>query len=446
MIRFIFTLCAGFYLAACASTPEPKPTPPTPPPSSQPSPSTASPITIGEPFDPRAASRPVENLADGEIPEFDIVPRARPLPDVDPASLPPSEAVFDVNYIWAGTQIDSGLKAFRVSCDRILKRPADAPFSKSLGIWGLVGDWHPICEKLKITSDAQALRVLEDDMEAVRISFENIDGKFTGYFEPKYPARRRPSGAFTEPILAKPADLKNRGTRAIQTLPNGKTQPYPPRAEIRKGAMKAIAYGRPADVFFLQIQGSGRLELKDGTMIRAQYAGHNGHPFKSTANWLIRRGHIKRSAASMQGIGAWMDRVGPELTQAAMNANPRYIFFDSAPLGDPTRGPAGATGERLTPLGSVAVDPKFIPYHLPLIIQTNAPGLGGKWRGLLISQDTGNAIKGPIRGDLYFGTGFDAGQRAGTMNAPGKLWVLLPRSLTQRLENSPYAGLRLELG
>lgn len=147
----------------------------------------------------------------------------------------------------------------------------------------------------------------------------------------------------------------------------------------------------------------------------------------------------------MQGIKAWMDRAGPTKAAEAMNANPRYVFFEARPEGDPNLGPTGAMGLPLTPLGSLAVDPATYALGLPLLVSTSAPGLGGDWSGLMSAQDTGGAIKGVVRGDIYFGTGDPAGDAAGTMNAPGQIWVLLPRRLAERLQTSESADLFLPL-
>ncbi|MEE9381268.1 MAG: MltA domain-containing protein, partial [Hyphomonadaceae bacterium] len=216
-------------------------------------------------------------------------------------------------------------------------------------------------------------------------------------------------------------------------LSDGSLRPYPARGDIVPDPAKALGYAHPADVFFLQIQGSGRLSFPDGSTLRAAYATHNGHRFESTANWLLDTGRITRGEASMQGIRAWMDRAGLEAAHEAMNVNPRYVFFQSKPVGDPLLGPNGAHNVPLTPIGSVAVDTDLHPLGAPMFIETTAPGLGGAWSGLLIAQDTGGAIKGAVRGDIYFGTGHAAGQRAGTMNAPGRMWALLPRAIALRL-------------
>ena len=135
----------------------------------------------------------------------------------------------------------------------------------------------------------------------------------------------------------------------------------------------------------------------------------------------------------MTGIAAWMERAPKRRVREAMNANPRFVFFVEKPEGDPGLGPDGALGVPLTPFGSVAVDPTIHPLGVPIFVQTNAPGLGGDWSGLLNAQDTGNAIRGVVRGDVYFGTGVAAGQAAETLNAPGRMWVLLPRPLARRI-------------
>ena len=141
----------------------------------------------------------------------------------------------------------------------------------------------------------------------------------------------------------------------------------------------------------------------------------------------------------MRGIRAWMDRTTPERARQAMNANPRFVFFTLEPEGDPRLGPKGSFGVPLTPLGSMAVDLDIHAGGVPMFVQTTAPGLGGEWSGLLVSQDTGGAIKGSVRGDLYFGTGDRAGAAADTVNAPGRLWVLLPTAVAERLRQQDLA-------
>ena len=335
---------------------------------------------------------------------------------------------------WGSTTLEPSVSAFKRSCLALRKKSADAPLSSAAGWAGRVSEWLPACDALNnAQDDASAVAIMESLFVPIEVTSPDGKSRFTGYFEPTYEARRTPQYPFTEPVPAKPADLIPNGANPMQRLANGRQRAYPSRAAITAAGVTPIAYAHPSDVFFMQIQGSGRLEFPDGTSIRAAYAAHNGHPFRSTANWLLKRGKITSGQASMQGIRAWMDRVSPAEARQAMNANPRFVFFNALPIGDPRVGPNGAQSVPLTALGSMAVDTDIMPLGLPMYVNTTAPGLGGDWAGLLISQDTGGAIKGAVRGDIYFGTGVEAGRRAGTMNAPGRLWVFLPHDVAARL-------------
>ena len=336
------------------------------------------------------------------------------------------------------------VQAFARTCDLWSGRAADAPVSRRVGYAGTVADWAGVCAALETISDTASARLV---FEALFTPLEILPGekapKFTGYFEPQFMARRRPEYPYTQPVPGVPDDLVQVDRSELggapgrkvpaQRLPNGQLRPYPPRAEIALNTDNVLGYAHPADVFFLQIQGSGRLVFEDGTSMRAAYAAHNGQRFGSTANYLLDRGKITRGEASMQGIRAWMDRVPREEAQAAMNFNPRFVFFRPVPIGDPSLGPEGAHTVPLTPLGSMAIDPALNALGVPFFITTTSPGLGGDWSGLLVGQDTGGAIKGRVRGDIYFGTGDEAGRRAGTQNAPGRMWALLPRAVAERL-------------
>ena len=364
-----------------------------------------------------------------------------------PVTPPPPQAIerpasFQELPGWNSAAIEAPLSAFKRSCLKLEGRSGNEFLSTSADWAGQVADWRPACARVnEAVDDASARAILETLFTPVEILSPDGESRFTGYFEPMYEARYTPTAPFTEPVPALPADLVENGGNPLQRLPNGTTRPYPARAEITNAGVSAIAYAHPADVFFLQIQGSGRLRFPDGRTMRAAYAAHNGQPFKSTANWLMQTGRIARSEASMQGIRAWMDRAGPAETRLAMNQNPRFVFFRALPEGDPALGPEGAQAVPLTPLGSMAVDRTIHPLGVPMFVQTNAPGLGGDWSGLLIAQDTGGAIKGAVRGDIYFGTGPEAGEQAGTMNAPGRLWVFLPRNVAQRLMQEDMAAL-----
>lgn len=388
-IRRCLGLCLPFLLASCASSPVPHAPPPPP---------------VSEEAPPR-------------------VPRL---------AVPPVPDAFAGLDAWQRAETAQGLEALRRSCDDVAVREPDEWLSAS-AVWaGRVSDWQPACAAMENAADVESARlIIETLFLPVEVLSEDGASRFTGYFEPTFEARTRPEPPFTAPVPGPPPDMVELSGDVMQRQADGRLRPYPPRAEITP---IPIAYAHPADVFFLQIQGSGRLEFRDGRSFRAVYHANNGHPFRSTANWLIAQGEISRGEASMQGIRAWMDRVSPEERRAAMNANPRYVFFERRPIGDPSLGPEGAAGLPLVPLGSMAVDHRLHAYGVPYIVSTTAPGLGGDWSGLLVSQDTGGAIQGAARGDIYFGTGPEAGAQAGTMNAPGRMWVLLPRALAGQLD------------
>ncbi|MEM8616494.1 MAG: MltA domain-containing protein [Pseudomonadota bacterium] len=356
--------------------------------------------------------------------------------------VPPRPVAFDRLPGWDRADLAPGLSALRRSCARFAERPAaDRVLSRAAPWAGTPNDWQPACAALDVIQDERSARaVLQALFSPVLVTAPQGTSRFTGYFEPTYEARLTPQPPFTEAIPARPDDLISRGDRSVQLLPDGSERPYPTRAEITRSGVEALAYARPSDVFFLQIQGSGRLILPDGRTLRTVFAAHNGHPFVSTANWLIRRGWITRSEASMAGIKAWMARAPAARVREAMNANPRFVFFNIEPEGDPDLGPKGAFGVPLTPLGSIAVDRRYHALGVPMFVRTTAPGLGGVWSGFVVAQDTGGAIQGPVRGDLYLGTGPDAGARADTINAPGEMWVLLPRALAERIRLRRDAG------
>lgn len=362
-------------------------------------------------------------------------------------SLPETPDAFAALDGWHAASVAPGIEAFLRSCDAMAGRSAAELVSASASWAGTVGEWLPVCESLRLVDgEASARRVLE--ALTLPVALESPDGgsRFTGYFEPTIAARHAPAPGFTTPVPGPPADLEQGPNGPLQRLPDGSARPYPPRAEIMVDPSRALGFAHPADVFFLQIQGSGRLVFEDGRTLRAAYFAHNGQPFRSTANWLIEQGEITRGEASMQGIRAWMDRAPPARVTQAMNANPRFVFFQPLPEGDPTLGPQGAAGIPLTPFGSMAIDRDYHPLGIPYLVETEAPGLGGRWQGILVSQDTGGAIKGAVRGDIYFGTGDEAGERAGTMNAPGRMWALLPRSVAARIAETQTAGIAFATG
>ncbi len=344
---------------------------------------------------------------------------------------------------WQTADLAPAMAAFQRSCDVWRQRPPDSPVSDMAAYGGTVAEWLPACEALPdYVASGRFNAFFEDNFEAREVLPSGDINRFTGYYEPEIIATRTPMEGFEAPIPARPSDLIEVKLQDFETaLPgrtiwgkveNGALKPYDPRAEIDPAALPALGYAHPADVFFLQIQGSGRLRFADGEVIRAAFDSHNHRPFASMANWLLERGEIKRSQAGMTGIRAWMDRAGPVASAEAMAANPRFVFFRAQTIEDPSLGPNGAMGVPLTAFGSVAVDRNLHPLGIPVFIETVLPRRAGDWRGtpwsgVMIAQDTGGAIQGAVRGDLYFGTGAEAGARAGSMNHEGRMWVLLPK-------------------
>lgn len=192
-----------------------------------------------------------------------------------------------------------------------------------------------------------------------------------------------------------------------------------------------LAWGRPIDVFFMQIQGSGRLVFDDGSQRRAAFAAHNGHPYVSIGRLLLDRGELPPGQASKQHIEDWLRRNGPAAWTPLFNENPRYVFFDLQDIPDPNAGPLGSQGVPLTPMGSLAVDPAFHAWGVPVFVRGEVSGQG-LWSGLLIAQDAGGAITGPVRGDLFFGWGYEAGETAGRQNSFARWHILLPERLAVR--------------
>jgi membrane-bound lytic murein transglycosylase A len=283
-----------------------------------------------------------------------------------------------------------------------------------------------------LCDEAAALPATEDALRAwLAARFaprEAGEGLLTGYFEPVLRASPVRAPGFHVPLRARPADLRDgevqaNGRRAMWRDAPGGLIPYPDRAAIEAEPPGEVLgwLADPADKFFLQIQGSGRLLLPDGTLRRVGFAGHNGHAYVAVGRLLIERGAIPREAMSMQAIRAWMADAGPAEAAALMAANPSYVFFRdlALPAGD---GPIGTLGAPLTAGRSLAVDPAHIPLGSLVWIAWGAEAR------LVVAMDTGGAIRGPARGDLFTGTGEAAGEVAGRMREMARVFVLLPNT------------------
>lgn len=304
------------------------------------------------------------------------------------------------------------------------------------------------------TSACQAAVVLpaQPDTEAVRAFFlKNFqpwqslqpdgaqDGLVTGYYEPLLRGSRQFGYKYRYPVYGAPGDLlvvdlatlypELKGLRLRGRLQGNKVVPYWSREEIEAGAApvrgKELAWvDDPVELFFLQVQGSGRIQLENGQMMRVGYADQNGHPYRSIGKWLVDQGELTLDKASMQGIKDWARR-NPDRLPALLNANPSYVFFRE--LNNVDGGPLGALGVPLTPERSIAVDPRFIPLGAPVWLATTRPNSSETMNRLVLSQDTGGAIRGNVRADFFWGFGDEAGKLAGAMKQKGRMWVLLPK-------------------
>ena len=250
-----------------------------------------------------------------------------------------------------------------------------------------------------------------------------LDGLVTGYYEPLLHGSRVRRGPYQFALYRWPA-----GYRA--------GAPLPARADLERSGVlsgnELVWVDDPIEAFFLQVQGSGRIVLDDGSVMRVGFGGSNNQPYKSIGRWLLDHGELTPSQATMQGIKAWA-RANPSRVDALLDTNPRFVFFREMPLSDPAlagqdKGPIGALGVPLTPQRSIAVDPASIPLGTPVFLQTTRPMTNAPMNRLVFAQDVGTAIKGGVRADYFWGLGDDAGDLAGKMKQTGRMWLLLPNS------------------
>ncbi len=351
---------------------------------------------------------------------------------------------------WRDDAVEEALPAFLRSCERIASLPDGAPVSDKGGeaSAGKAGDWRPVC--------AEAARLPAGDGEAVRRFFEarfqpwsarnhrNPLGLFTGYYEPLLHGSRRRHGRYTVPLYGRPPELVTvdlgrfrgdlRGKRIAGKVEEGSLIPFADRKAIDEGALagrklELVWVDDPVEAFFLQVQGSGRVELAEGGEMRVGYAAQNGWPYTSIGKALIQSQALNPEAVSLQTIRAWLE-AHPEKIDDVLEKDASYVFFREVK----GEGPLGAEGVPLTPGRSLAVDLNYLPLGVPLWLSTGVPDPDAKkpdhkLRRLLVAQDTGGAIRGPVRGDLFWGFGPPAEALAGRMKHRGKLWLLLPKGV-----------------
>jgi membrane-bound lytic murein transglycosylase A len=321
------------------------------------------------------------------------------------------------------------LGAFRISCPSLLTRPDTSGLARP-------GDWAPACAAAQTWPDARADAFFAAQFETAEVG----DGAAfaTGYFEPRIAGSRTRIPGYDVPIYRLPPDLVDvdlglfatnlAGRRIRGRVEAGKLVPYHDRGAIQDGALAGrgleIAWAAdPVDLFFLEIQGSGQLRLPDGGIMRIGYAGQNGRDYLAIGRLLRERGLVT-SPVSMQAITDWL-RAHPAEGRAIMRENKSNIFFSE--LTGP--GPLGALGRPVTPRGTVAADPKFVPLGAPVVLAMDRAEANGLW----IAQDTGGAIKGANRFDTFWGAGEDAARIAGGMSARGRAWLLLPKGTLERV-------------
>lgn len=403
----------------------------------------------------------------------------------EPALGPP---IFDYRVVefadlpgWMQDDPTQAFDAFLKSCAMWAPKEDAAPAnpvenlgtgSGDLSLGGMVGDWRASCDGAeditgRLHADEAARR------SDIRVFFEfyfqpvqtlarrePLDpgydtvfeerGVFTGYFEPVYAASRTATALHRGPLYPRPDDLVEvnlgafredlKGERIAGRLNGNRLVPYPARSAIYDGALadivEPIAWLDETDLFFLQIQGSGQLQFEDGEMMRVNYAGQNGHAYTAIGRVLRDRGLMALEDISMQTIRAWLENADPAEARNLRIENKSYVFFRTLSDVDLTDGPIGAQGAPLTSGRSLAVDRRFHALGAPVFVDIEPVEGGGAQpiRRLMIAQDTGGAIRGPVRGDFYWGAGAEAGEIAGRMNAQGRMFVLLPRTIVARLD------------
>jgi peptidoglycan lytic transglycosylase A len=318
---------------------------------------------------------------------------------------------------WADDRQGEALGAFKRSCPRLTSSPDTKIVTDGGEKVVTAAEWKTICDAaagIKDSDTRGARRFFEENFRPLVVQSA---GKFTGYFEPEMRGSRVPSRIFTVPVYRRPPDLTD--------------APYYTRAEIEQGALKGkgleIAWVQdPVALFEVQVQGSGRIHLAEGGVLSIGYDGSNNRPYTAIGNVLAEMGVMRKDEVQWPAIRDWLKH-HPQQGRDVMRKNERYIFFKDTR----TSAAAGSEGVPLTAQRSLAIDTVFTPYGTPIWIDTQRP-VAGKlgaleiYRRLLIAQDSGTAIKGPARGDVFFGSGSLASDWAGRMVGSGQAIVLVP--------------------
>jgi membrane-bound lytic murein transglycosylase A len=342
---------------------------------------------------------------------------------------------------WSADRQNETLAGLRAECRRLATLPADT----TLGGQGLASTYGGKAAHWSGGCTAAAA-LTANDTNGVRHFYEtwfqpyklSTPALFSGYYEPEVPGSLSRDATHGVPLYGRPSDLLQlppaedpKAAPRVGRMVEGKLQPYFARSEIEAGAMGNTAHPllwlrEPVDLFFLQIQGAGRVRLPDGTVTRVGYDGKNGRDYTPIGRLLLQRNALASNNISMQSIKAWLV-AHPADAKALMDQNEDYVFFRLLTDTDVLAGPPGALGINLVAGRSAAVDPHAIPLGAPIFVDTTDPITNAPLRRLLLAQDSGTDIKGPARTDIFFGFGALAEQQAGRMHQPGTEYVLLPR-------------------
>ncbi|MGH1378517.1 MAG: murein transglycosylase A [Alphaproteobacteria bacterium] len=352
-----------------------------------------------------------------------------------------NKATFSDLPAWEDDNLETFIPAFERSCSRISKVRSEKPFGV-LKEAGTYGDWQRVCLLFNQASDVSDTKLLreffEDHFTPYQVSADdNPVGLFTGYYEASLKGSKIRKHPYTTPLHKRPDDLvmvqlgdfrdELKGNRIAGRVKNGRLKPYENRAQIVDGDWPhedevLMWVDSAVDAFFVQIQGSGLVQMSDGSVQRIGYAGQNGHLYYAIGRELIKIGALTKKNVSMQTIRAWLED-NPDRADEIMNTNKSYVFFRNI-TGD---GPIGAQGVALTGGRSLAVDRTLISYGVPLWVDLEKPTEeASPIQRLMVAQDTGGAITGPVRGDVFWGYGDIAEEMAGKMKSKGRYWALLP--------------------
>ncbi|WP_312512708.1 murein transglycosylase A [Massilia sp.] len=396
-------------VSACTTTPQPQPQP-------EPAKPQQPPVRMPPPVGPVAVP-----------PEPESPP---PAPETPPAPVAPlTPTTFSALPGWQQDDVRQAWPAFMQSCSVLASRAAE---------------WKTPCAAARsvAASDAGAVRGFFEEYfvpHQVRNPDGSDNGLVTGYYEAMLYGSRKRGGAYQTPLYRVPEDLITvdlgsiypdlKGRRLRGRLQGKTVIPYQSRAEIDRAPLSGkelLWVNDPVEAFFLEVQGSGRVQLDSGETVRVGYADQNGHPYKAIGRWFVEQGILPSNQVSGQSIRSWI-AANPARRQELFNVNPSYIFFREEKVSDPNVGPRGALNVPLTPGRSVAIDRSILPLGAPIWLSTTMPKDGTTLQRLVMGQDVGGAIRGAVRADFFFGFGPEAVENAGLMKQSGALWVLLPK-------------------